>query len=401
MDSFRTSEPAANFLRRAALAPGAPATLLLAGALLAFAGAQWPQADAPLAVADGLSRSDLLAIEALGLHRLGASVPAVLLATATLLVALARALLPAAIWVGRAELPMIHAALQPSFSARWPLRLTRSGGMRAGLPDVGAWLLAAAAACAFAHILYAATQPLPVLIDVPVGEPEAHVEAWRTDAGALAPAPGRWRGQCQRTGSRLRCTLDVPGARHDLTLHPGTTTHSGNQAVTWLDLGRSASPAALALQWQPAGARQPYALTLQTGQVRDAPALGLRLHPATTRATGPLVLGVDVTKGKLFALASPVLAPRAPTTATATGSELVRLQLATRSFDVLLLLALVLAVAGALAAWWLPGLILRSVGPDRFALIACNRTEFVDRIRVVAESMPPPPMAPAATDRPT
>jgi len=378
------------WLRQGATSPFAPVALLLAWSLLALAATQLPQADAPLPVADGLSRADHLSLAALGLHRLGDSALFALLAGLSVLVFVARGLFPldTAIWTAPlANRSATEAALRQHLPA---LQLVRQGEVTIGSlgwPRLASAALLLGAAAALAFVALRAGQALPIWVDVPLGAAEAPLEAWRADAGRLAPAPGRWRGNCQRTPTGgaiapLRCSLERPGGRDSWTLLPGQAISLGEHRLAWVATGRAATPQAFEVRWQPPGARTPSAIQLTSGEARDAATLHTRWLPTTTRGAGPLVIGVE--RERTFGLVSPVLAPGQPALATAIGPEVVRLQLTPLAPWWLLWSALLLAASGAALAWLRPAVRLHLDAADTLHLLSCNRLAVLQQIKAAS-----------------
>ncbi len=371
-----TRHSARAFLRDLALSPATPPTLLLAWVALLMLGAQLPQIDAPLPVADGLARADHLALHGFGLDRLGTSLPLLLLSSATAIVAAARLLFPgsaALLVVPRdgqvsAQLTDLEATLK-----RLGLRVRRRNlRLSVGFPALAAWLLGAGALLAVAAWVSHATAPLPVWTDVQLGASEATWPAWTADSGGLAPASGRWAGTCERSPTGLSCQVQVPGGRGKILLAPGTSATIAGQDVAWVASTTGLRGLAeVRLRWWVAG--RPWLLQLESGAVAESPGLHARLQPFSTRTAGPLVV-VQQTAG-ISVLSSPQLAGAGARlhAATVQRDDVVRLQWSTAtSARDLLWLACLAWLLGAILGWALPVLLLEP-SAQGWIVSRCNR----------------------------
>lgn len=263
----------------------------LAAGTLAWLGSQLPQTDAPWPATDGLARPDLQLLAALGLDTLLSAGPALLVAVAL------TGLLVATV-----------VRLRPTTAAA-----------------VVAWLAALAAVLA---VVGTAAAPRPVWLEVPVGAPMAPATALVADAGRLVAAGGRWSGSCQRKNDTLTCSLQTPGATHEVVLQPGIPAQSATHRWTWT--GGAATPltADVGLFWRDPAGGPGWRLALRDRQTVDVAALQARLTPVTTRTAGPLILAArPADPAQWSLLVSPTLAPGAVQRATLTTGELVLLQM--------------------------------------------------------------------------
>lgn len=370
--------PAATFLRDLAVSPATLATLLLAWVVLLLVGTQLPQLDAPMPVTDGLSRGDLLALQAFGLHRLGASVPLLLLCAATAIVGVARLLFPTPLRRTNPGMPPLD-RLVPVLQELGLHPHLRGQTVRIGAPTLGPLLLVAAGALAVAAWIAQAIAPLPVWLDVPLGQPEATLPAWTVDAGSLAPAAGRWAGQCTQEKAGLRCELQIPGGRQTVRLQPGRTSQVAGRDVSWAANATGLTNLAdLRLRWLVQG--RPWRLQLTTGEVGEAAELGARLQPFATRTAGPLVV-VQRASG-LVVLTSPQVAGRQAQgrVATLQRPDVARLRFTTpTAAPWLLAIALLLGSIGAVLAWLRPALRLDRE-PGGLVVHRCNRAQVLQKI---------------------
>jgi hypothetical protein len=375
----------AQFLRDLAVSPTTLATLLLAWVALLLLGTQLPQVDAPLPLADGLSRSDLLALQAFGLNRLGTSVPLLLLSAVTAIVAVARALFPVPVRTLPRAVP-----LEPLLAAlkKQGLRAHLRGPvLTVGAPRLGPLLLGTAAVLAVAAWIAHGNAPLPIWTDVALDQPEATWPAWTVDAGSLAPAVGRWVGHCKRVEARLECQAQVPGGRGEIHLDPGYSATLAGRDVAWVAAATGLTNlTSLRLRWLVDG--RPWLLQLTTGEVGEASELAARLLPFATRNAGPLVV-VQRAAG-VSLLTSPQLAgPDAhPLAATVQFPDVARLQWTTPTLAPWLAgAALVLGLAGVVLAWLLP-----AVRIDRSAegvrIHRCNRPRVLQKIVELGDAGP-------------
>jgi hypothetical protein len=407
-------QTATTFVRHIALAPAMPAILLLAWALLLMLGSQVPQADAPTPVLDGLVRSDLLMLEAFGLHRLGAAVPTWLLAAVSAIVVAARWLFPEqlGLWsrhsndpgtvdasaMGQGTVLDRNSAALARIGARLRvvgtasrLRQSQHGlCLRVGQPVAGAALLGLAAMAALSAWFVFAAAPLPVWTDVQPGASAATLTAWTADGGALAPASGRWSGTCLAAGEQLECELQVSGGHGKFVLAPGRSAELANYSVTWLARANAPSQVPeVELRWL--GGGRPSLLKLPIGEVGESPDLGLRLQPFATRTAGPLLIGVRAADHTLFALTSPLIAPPGARhgAATVQTPEVVRLIWSPRTAaGWLLAIALALFLLGGILAWTLPVLQVEA-GPDGMLLVRrCNRSQLLAIVAAAGEPSP-------------
>ena len=320
---------AADALLDFASAPNTLPALALLWAGVAWLGSQVPQIHAAATVTDGLARSELLALHALGMDELAWSPAAWLLGGLTAFAALTRVL------------------AQPA-------------GLRAAhlLAGVGfATLLACWA--------WQSTGAPPIVVDIAVGADFGVAPAWTADGGGLAPAPGRWSAACRGVApvgktpapsasdsDVLDCTVSGAGLRHQVRLAPGAPALDQGVQLTWLSTATSPLANQMALQWQAKrDAPDVFALALQGGVQSLAPALATRLQPIVIAEVGPLLLASDGgAKPAVRLLASPDVLPNGRSTARVFGQHLVRVQLAPARSGIPLFAAfLALAVASFLA----------------------------------------------------
>jgi len=303
--------------------PTAPAAVLTTGGLLAWLGSQLPQRDAPRWLADGLGRSDLMALATLGLDDLTIALPVMLWWIAAVAVLILRSG-----WLGDATAPR--------------------GSQRAA----GAIWLVSASLWAIWVLWNVARPPVTWLdVDVQVGQPAT--QAWSYDYGHAAPAPGRFVATCSpdASGRELDCTLEVPQGPAKIHLAAGQSETRQGWQFTWI--GRSPNPVAERFQFvgavQPGGA--PVQVPLQAGKAADAPAIRARWIPQASAAGGPSVLAV-AQGGPLTWWNSPILTGSTAVVATAHAGDRVRIAVAPAGWPVhtwwlALTLAAVAAVAGA------------------------------------------------------
>ena len=362
---------AAVFVRQLLAHPRSMDAVLVVWALLAVMATQIPQADAPAAVADGLSRSDLLLLHSVGLDRIGASVLAWLAVALTVVVGIAHALFPqdALVWTGTAAaaidpehtVAQALALVLPRARPRWR-RSEPAAELTIGFPRWGRAALGLSGAVVMAYVLVASQRSLPVLLDVPLGVAGAPATAWTAEAGAAVPASGHWEASCTRSAQGAHCTVQGAGSPARLNLSAGSSVVVGGHRYTWIATGRAADLPALTLGWQrdpwPAA---PLALQLSPGVPADVASLGLTLRWASHVDTGPLVMTVAQREGRAQArlLASPALLPKGRLAATVTGGEVLRIEVADHPPLWLLWLGLVLGGLGAMLAWALPAVHLR------------------------------------------
>lgn len=374
---------AATFLRDLAVSPVTAPALLLAWAALLMLGGQLPQVDAPLSVADGLTRADHLTLHGFGLDRLGISLPLMLLSAATAITAAARLLFPRSLAISflprdrpTAGDPLVD--LEMSLKHRGFRRVRRRDRrLTVGFPVQGAWLLGVGALLAVAAWVSQATAPLPVWTDVQLGAGEATWPAWTADPGGLAPAAGRWAGACERLpAGNLRCQVQVPGGRGRIELARGGAAAIAGREVAWVGSATGLSGLAdVRLRWLVAG--RPWLLQLESGAVGESAELHARLQPFATRTAGPLVV-VHQASG-ISILSSPQLAgPGARLqAATLQRDDLIRLQWSTPTYALELLgMACLACLLGAVLAWVVP--VLRvEVDDDGLAVRRCNRAKLL------------------------
>lgn len=301
--------------------PAAPAAVLTTGGLLAWLGSQLPQRDAPRWLADGLGRSDLMALATLGLDDLTIALPVMLW------------------WI-----------------AAVAVLLLRSGWLGDGTPNrsgqraVGAtWLISATFWAIW--VLWNVARPAVTWLDVDVQVAQPATLAWTYDFGHPAPAPGRFVGSCapDASGRELDCTLEVPQGPAKIHLAAGQSETRQGWQFTWV--GRAPNPVAERFLFvgavQPGGA--PVQVPLQAGKAADAPAIRARWIPQASAAGGPAVLAV-AEGGPLTWWNSPILSGSSAVTATARAGDRVRIAVAPVGWPVhTWWLALVLAAAAAVA----------------------------------------------------
>ncbi len=312
----------------------APHTLAVLGVL--WAGVAWlatqiPQLHAAGMATDGLPRSELLALHALGLDNLAWSLAVWLLASLTVFVTLASALAGRAHWRAQHVLPAV------------------------ALPIVlMSWL----------WITHAAP---PVVLDVTTGADFATVPAWLDDGGGAAPAPGRWQAACVAPSgsSALNCTVAGAGLRYLFTVSPGSPASTPGGQITWLSTATSPLPTRLTLNWR---AKQPvadvFALPLDDGVQSLAPSLSSRLRTTVLKAVGPLIFVSDSgARASVRLLASPDLLPDGRPTATVSGQPIVRLHVAPSHSALLLCAAFLVLFVSFLLAWRRPDLAAEVASP--------------------------------------
>ncbi len=290
------SRPLADVLLDLACAPNTLPLLAVLWAAVIWLGTQVPQLHAADMATDGLPRSELLALHALGLDALAWSLAVWLLGGLTAFAALAILLAQRPRW--RAE----HALLVVA------------------LPTVlGAWARATAGAP-------------PVSLDVVVGADLATVPAAMADGGGPAPAPGRWQAQCQRrAGSEtLDCAVEGAGLRHRVTLASGAPAVDQGEQITWMATSSAPAPTHMTLNWRAKpGDPAIFAVALEQNAQAEAPSLSVHLQPQLSTEAGPLVLVTDRGAAPTVRLlASPDVLPRAPATALVAGQDRVRIQVA-------------------------------------------------------------------------
>ena len=311
------SRQVADVLIAVVAAPGTLATLTALWAAVAWLGTQIPQQHVPHLTTDGLPRSELLALHALGLDNLAWSLPFWLLAGLTAFAAIARALtVPLA---RRLDYWLLALAL-PLLAVSW-LRLTGEAPA--------------------------------VLLEIPVGADLAVVPAWRADGGGVAPAPGRWQAACRaHAGSAaLDCAVNGAGLHHLVAVAPGSPAHDQGQQFTWLMSGPATLPKQMTLNWQARADRHElFALNLEDAVESRAPSLAAQLAPSVLKEAGPLVLVSDTAPPMgMRLLASPDVLPAGRATAQIVAPPVVRIQVAPSRSALPLLLAF-LALAAAFAA---------------------------------------------------
>lgn len=284
--------PAGAWLATAAAAASSPAWVAAAAATLWWLASQIPQLDAPWPVSDGLSRSDLLALGAVGLDSALTGAPALLVALTGLAVTAAR-----------------------------PWRSSALAGLRGAVAVAGGLCLALAVGLSSAA-------PRPVLLEVPIDAPAAQLQAFRPDAGRLVPDATRWTGRCQNAAGGLQCNLEGLGAQHSFQVSRAGS--SGDWR--WIASARTPLSADVQLQWlteRAAGAA--VAVPLRDRQTVDVALLQRRLTPVVTRTAGPVVLSAAPGQADGWQLlASPALLPNAPRATTMVAGEVALLQLAPR-----------------------------------------------------------------------
>lgn len=296
------------------LHPAAPVAIFLSGALLAWLGSQWPQSHAPLAVADGLARLDLVTLAELGFARLMTSLPVLLWLIAATAVA----------------------------AARWRFSSPRAmASQTLGLTAV----VAAAAAIA------TAPATAPVLIDLPVETNVAGVTAAQADSGRLAPATGTWSGRCTLTGAtanQLSCQVVALGRSWVVELAPGRASRQDGQQWTWLASGPTAGSRVFDARLpQPAGGGAAI-VRLQADRAVDVAPLATRLLPVASRATGPVLVAIPESSPSHLWISATV-APKGARGAEVRTAPMVRLQLAPASAAMWLWWLALAAAAAAVA----------------------------------------------------
>jgi hypothetical protein len=315
-----------------------------------------------------------------------------------MVVAVARMLFPETLAVWRSPGPAsddLAARLLQSLKAG-SLRVrstTIDGRVRIdiGLPLVGPVLLVSAGVVAAGCLTFFATSPLPVWIDVPVDGAERALHASSPDGGTLGTAAGRWRGRCTSVAGNVQCSLDVPGALPAFTLAPGETTSVAGMRFAWVATGRTTDAGSPTLQWRPTGSQTAYAIHLQAGQMREAPALGgARFLDVPTQTAGPLVLlhhgPAQARTGA--ALVSPALGLPGREAAAVRTIDVVRLQ-KTEDLPIgLLWVAVAMAAVGAWLSWGVARLRVE-VDPEAsrgVVVHSCNRRRLLGIVTAASES---------------
>ncbi len=310
------------FLRWVVVHPAALPTLLLAWAFLFWLGSQIPQINSALTTQDGLSRHDLLLLDAQGWTLLPRGGLWWLLLVLTAIVLSGRWLFTAEKQLWQAELSLdkherLRALLSdmPQLPRLWrafvakPTMQQNHGfihGTR-GTPKLLAGLWLSSGALALVQLTAAALEPQSVRLDVAVGQPLAAIDAWTVDGGSLSPAAGRWRGACTAVGLQLKCQFELPGAQHTATIGPGRPAEIDGNTLTWLSVAPAPVADNLDLTWQQEPDKPPLLLHLTPGQAQDAPTLRARLSGLNSHIAGPMALIVPE-NAPIIALISPIFA---------------------------------------------------------------------------------------------
>lgn len=315
------------FLRWIVLHQLALPVLLLAWALLLWLGGQIPQINSALTTQDGLSRHDLLLLDAQGWTQLPRAGLWWLLLAITAIVLIGRQLFSAEQHVWQAELPINkrdqarallgNLALPPQIWTAVASKQTVQERAEAvygtlGHPKLLAILRLSAALTVLFQLTSVALEPQSVRLDVAMGQPLAAIDAWTVDGGSLSPAAGRWRGACAAQGSQLKCALEMPGTQHSATVAAGYPADIDGNTLTWLAVAPAPVADKFALTWAQNADKPPVLLRLAPEQALDAPTLHARISALNSHLAGPIVL-IAPEKTPLIALTSPIFAgaPRA------------------------------------------------------------------------------------------
>jgi len=310
------------FLRAIVQHPLALPVLLLAWAFLLWLGSQIPQINSALTTQDGLSRHDLLLLDAQGWTQLPRAGLWWLLLAITAIVLLGRRLFSTEHHVWQVELPLNqrdqardllkHHGTTPQIWTAVAAKQTIHEGRDVvhgsiGSPKLLAGLRLSAALSVLFQLSSAALEPKSVRIDVAIGQPLAAIDAWTVDGGSLSPAAGRWRGACAAIGAQLKCDLEVPGAQHSASVAAGHPTDIDGNTLTWVGVAPAPVAEKFALTWATNAAKPPVLLRLAPQQALDAPTLHARISALNTHLAGPLVL-IAPEKTAMIALTSPIFA---------------------------------------------------------------------------------------------
>ncbi len=290
------SRPLADVLLTISASPHTLVFLTVAWAAVFLLATQVPQLHAAGMMTDGLPRSEVLALHALGLDRLAWSLGVWLLAGLTTFAALA---------------PLV------SGRARWqPAEVLRGVAL---VSLLGVWLWQTAGSP-------------PVTLDIQVGDPVGQVQSAMHDGGGPAPAPGRWQATCRaHAGSEvLDCAIAGAGLRHQIGLAPGVPAESQGVQFTWLSSSVAPLPKQMTLSWRATqDARQVFALALRDGESTSAPLLAATFQPQVIKEAGPLLLVRGTgSKPTVRLLASPDVLPHGRPTAQVVGEPLIQVQVA-------------------------------------------------------------------------
>ena len=242
--------------------PAAPAWTATVGAALVWLGSQWPQARAPLIVADGLSRSDVLALDGLGLTAWAQSLPVILWFLVAVAVAIART--GPSVWQRRGT-------------------VVRGALVALALGSMGGWLAADARTSS------------PTWLDVQVVTQQTAnqpaIAAWHNQAGRSVAAPGVWSGQCTALADQqLQCTVTGPGMQTSAHLNPTRATATAAGTFAWVaTFARpTAQVSAIRRSTTPAAAHR---VDLQAGRAVQVPVWQADRVVAWVGAqTGPAIL---------------------------------------------------------------------------------------------------------------
>lgn len=359
---------------------------------------QIPQRHAPLTVADGLGRSDMAVLTALGLDRLAGSGLLWLVVALTAVVWIGRLLFVPAVARIRGDADGhvhtadrlekgLRAASDPAPTIR---RVADDRAIRIEFGALRWGRRTAFAAAALALVLFgwAVSEPAPELLEVTLGAPgtPSPVAAWTVESGHLVPATPARTGRCDRAGEGLRCSLQLAGEPLEFSLQPGGVARSGRRLVAWTGSASDPDSAAGRLLWRAnGGAKGPwYALDATAGQALTVPALQARLALINSQRSGPLLFGQQRQgdAAMAFVQAAPELLPAGQATARLQTPPRVRLLLTSDLPPALLALAVVLALLAALLLFAVPGLELEVSAKDgSIAIGAGNRTEHHATIR--------------------
>ncbi len=380
---------------------------LIAGCWLALPllATQLPQRAAPLATADGLGRSDILAMAALGLDRLADSSLIWLLIAATIVLLVARRLFPPALvrhpgQGGEAadstaqRLARALASVDGDGGQRSPRRIADDRGVRVELGALrwGRRLAALALAGLVSVLMWVQAQPAAEVLEIPLRQAgtSSTVAAWTADAGHLVPVDGARSVSCSRSDAGLGCTFNVNGQSQSVLLAAGSPARVDGHQVVWLANAADADQGSARLFWRPdqrPEALSWFAFDVSTDRMLKVDSLHANVTMLATRRSGPLVFGHRQADGKIgsFVQAAPELLPNGAPAARLQSPARVRLLMAPALPPPLLAVLVILALVGALLLFAVPGIELEVSAVDgRVAVRACNRPELLVAVQAVA-----------------
>ncbi len=381
---------------------------LIAGCWLAMPllASQLPQKGAPLTTPDGLGRSDLQAMDGLGLHQLADSSLLWLLIAATIVVFVARRLFPTAL-VRHASgdgaaagetAERLARALGGTDGASGARRIRRISDDRGVRIELGAmrWgrrLVSVAAAGLVTALMWTAAEPPAELFEVPLRAPgtQSGVAAYVGEAGHLVAASGRRAAACNRRGGGLACDLTIDGRPQKLDLTAGSAVRVGRRQVTWLANALDPDQPDGRLHWRPESTPDApwYAFNVIADRMLKIDSLRARLTLLATNRAGPVVFGArgEGASAAIFVQAAPELLPKGVPAARMHTTARVRLLVGPDLPALVLILLLALAGIGAVLLFAVPGVELAVSAVDgTVAVQSCNRPEL---LAVVQSAAPP------------